>query len=172
MDEPDQAAAFDALAALADPAMVVVTVAHGDERAGCLVGFHGQSSIDPRRYAVWLSKANRTYRVALRATHLAVHLLMAGDHELAARFGGETGDEVDKFAGVAWRPGPGGVPLLDVCPRRMVLARTVLLDEGGDHGLVIGEPVAAWAPDTIGQVPFRLGAASDITPGHPPGDRP
>jgi hypothetical protein len=54
----------------------------------------------------------------------------------------------------------------------MVLARTVLLDEGGDHGLVIGEPVAAWAPDTIGQVPFRLGAARDITPGHPPGDRP
>lgn len=172
MDEPEQAAAFDALAALADPAMVVVTVAHGDERAGCLVGFHGQSSIDPQRYAVWLSKANRTHRVALRATHLAVHLLLTGDHEIAERFGGETGDEVDKFAGVAWRPGPGGVPLLETCPRRMVLARSTLLDEGGDHVLVVGEPVAAWAPDTAGQRPFRLGTARDIAPGHPPGDRP
>lgn len=171
MDDAEHAAAFDALAALADPAMVVVTVAHEGERAGCLVGFHGQSSIDPRRYAVWLSKANRTYRVALRATHLAVHLLVAGDHEAAARFGGETGDEVDKFAGAAWRPGPGGVPLLDACPRRMVLARTTLLDEGGDHVLVVGEPVAAWAPDITGQRPFRLGAAGDITAGHPPGDR-
>jgi flavin reductase (DIM6/NTAB) family NADH-FMN oxidoreductase RutF len=172
MDESEQAAAFDALAALGDPAMVVVTVAHGDERAGCLVGFHGQSSIEPRRYAVWLSKANRTLRVAVRATHLAVHLLVAGDHELAERFGGETGDEVDKFAGLAWRPGPGGVPLLDACPRRMVLARTTLLDAGGDHVLVVGEPVAAWAPDTAVLRPFRLDAARDIPPGHPPGDRP
>ena len=38
-----------------DAAMVVVTVAVGDERDGCLVGFHSQSSIDPRRYVVWLS---------------------------------------------------------------------------------------------------------------------
>ena len=31
--------------------MVVVTTAQGDERAGCLVGFHAQSSIEPPRYA-------------------------------------------------------------------------------------------------------------------------
>ena len=37
-DEP-----FDALVASANAAMVVVTAAAGAQRAGCLVGFHGQS---------------------------------------------------------------------------------------------------------------------------------
>jgi hypothetical protein len=45
------------------------------------------SSMGPERYCVWLSKANHTYRVALRSTHLAVHFLTAADRGLAERFG-------------------------------------------------------------------------------------
>ncbi len=89
-----------------DPPMVVVTTAVAGERAGCLVGFHSQSSIDPPRYDVWLSKANHTYRVALRSTHLAVHLLTADDLAVAEHFGTLTGDEVDKFADVTLRGRP------------------------------------------------------------------
>ena len=103
------------------------------ERAGCLVGFHAQSAIDPRRYCVWLSKANHTYRVALRSTHLAVHFLTQDDVEVAEHFGTLTGDDVDKFAGLDVRTGPDGVPLLERCPNRLTLRRTVLMDEGGDH---------------------------------------
>ncbi|MCT1909143.1 hypothetical protein ACH0CV_13930 [Brachybacterium paraconglomeratum] len=47
--------AFATLMAATDPAMVVVTTAAGGERAGCLVGFHAQSSISPERYCLWLS---------------------------------------------------------------------------------------------------------------------
>ena len=50
-----------------DQALIVVTTAANDQRSGCLVGFHTQCSIEPFRYAVWLSKANLTYRVALFA---------------------------------------------------------------------------------------------------------
>src|SRR4051812_45302563 len=109
-------AAFDDLVAAFDGALVVVTTAAGDERAGCVVGFHCQSSIDPPHYAVWLSKANRTYRVALLADHLAVHALGQGDRDVAELFGGETGDEVDKFSRCEWSPGPDGVPLLTRLP--------------------------------------------------------
>ncbi|HEU4840852.1 MAG TPA: flavin reductase, partial [Ilumatobacteraceae bacterium] len=91
---------FSSLSTSVDPAMVVVTVAHDGRRAGCLVGFHSQCSIEPLRYAVWLSKANHTYRVALLADWLGVHFLTADDHDLAERFGGATGDDTDKFAGV------------------------------------------------------------------------
>lgn len=158
--------AFDALVAGFDAALVVVTTAAGGERAGCLVGFHAQCSIEPRRAAVWLSKANRTYRVALGASHIAVHALTVADRDLAARFGGETGDEVDKFAGVGWTEGPGGVPLLDSCPHQMVLARIALLDEGGDHVLLTGAPVAARSPGAF--TPLRLSdVAGDFDPGHP-----
>ena len=40
---------FDTLMASVDAPMVVVTTAVAGERAGCLVGFHSQSAIDPQR---------------------------------------------------------------------------------------------------------------------------
>ena len=40
--------AFDSLMASTDPPLIVVTTVAEDERAGCLVGFHAQSSIDPQ----------------------------------------------------------------------------------------------------------------------------
>jgi flavin reductase (DIM6/NTAB) family NADH-FMN oxidoreductase RutF len=164
---------FDALAAALDTAVVVVTVAapDGGERAGCLVGFHSQCSIEPRRYAVWLSKVNHTYRVALLAEHVAVHPLGAGDRDLAELFGGRTGDDVDKFARCDWEPGPGGVPLLaGRAGGRVVLRRTALLDVGGDHSCLVGEPVLADPPDPSapgGFVPLRLATAGTVPPGHP-----
>jgi flavin reductase (DIM6/NTAB) family NADH-FMN oxidoreductase RutF len=72
MDPQMDTDAFDALMRSLDPPLIVVTTAVGDERGGCLVGFHAQSSIDPGRYCMWLSKANHTYRLALRSTHLGI----------------------------------------------------------------------------------------------------
>jgi len=68
--------------------LIVLTAAANDQTAGCVVGFHTQCSIEPVRYAVWISKANHTFRVAMFATHLAVHFLDVADHDLAAWFGG------------------------------------------------------------------------------------
>ncbi len=90
-----------------DSPMVVVTASDGEEWAGCAVGFHSRSSVDPPQYALWLSRANRTYRVALRSDFLGVHLLRHGDRDLGEWFAGRTGDDDDKFAGVATGPGPG-----------------------------------------------------------------
>ncbi len=41
---------FTTLMAALDSPLIVVTTADERERAGCLVGFHGQSSIEPQRY--------------------------------------------------------------------------------------------------------------------------
>lgn len=40
---------FDTIMQSADAALIIVTAAAASERAGCLVGFHSQSSIDPQR---------------------------------------------------------------------------------------------------------------------------
>ncbi len=167
--------AFDALVARLDTAMVVVTVAGegaGTEIDGCLVGFHSQSSIEPRRYVVWLSVENRTFRLAaeLATTHLAVHLLSASDHDLAERFGGTTGDDpdVDKMAGLPWSAGPGGTPLLDALPERFVgriLERVRVA--GGDHVGFVLEPEVAEVRAGAAEAPLRLGRTGDIDPGHP-----
>jgi alkanesulfonate monooxygenase SsuD/methylene tetrahydromethanopterin reductase-like flavin-dependent oxidoreductase (luciferase family) len=110
-----EAHAFEAIVADLDGPAYVVTTAAGAERDGCLVGFALQCSIKPPRFAVWLSKENRTYRIAQSAATLVVHLLRQGDQDLAHLFGGETGDEVDKFEDVEWHPGPNGSPVLARC---------------------------------------------------------
>lgn len=161
--------AWEELTGSFDPALVIVTTALDGERAGCLVGFHTQSSMDPPRYCVWLSKANHTARVAQRASHLAVHAVPVGQLALVQRFGSETGDAVDKFAGLTVRDGPGGVPLLAACPAGVVLRRCSLLDEGGDHLCITGEVVDAWSAAFD---PVRQSRVADLEPGHENTERP
>src|SRR5262249_36039510 len=80
------------------PMLIVTTASRSGGRDGCLVGFHTQCSMDPLRWAVFLSVMNRTYRIALDAEVLGLHFPAASDHDLAELFGSMTGDEVDKFA--------------------------------------------------------------------------
>jgi flavin reductase (DIM6/NTAB) family NADH-FMN oxidoreductase RutF len=156
--------AFDGLMTSLDPPLAVVTTAVGEERGGCLVGFHAQSSIEPARYCIWLSKANHTYRLGLRATHLGIHFLTEDQLPLAERFGTLTGDDVDKFEGVAAEVGVGEVPILVDVPNRLVVRRVALLDEGADHVCVTTEPVTAERSGPFR--PLRLSAAADLVPGH------
>ncbi|MCC9308101.1 flavin reductase family protein [Kitasatospora sp. RB6PN24] len=154
---------FAAFTDLLDYPVYIVTAATAAERAGCLVGFASQCSIRPPRFMVWISMANRTYQVALGTDHLAVHLLPPG-HGLAELFGGHTGDEVDKFAGVDWVPGPGGAPLLHDAPAWFV-GRVVDRVEGGDHVGFLLTPVAGGRRQQIRPLSYRQ--VQDIQAGHP-----
>jgi flavin reductase (DIM6/NTAB) family NADH-FMN oxidoreductase RutF len=162
----DTLVAFDAFVDALDYPMFVVTTVHPGtgERAGCLVGFATQCSIDPPRFLVCLSRSNHTYRVAVAARLLAVHQLPADRRDLAALFGTRTGDEVDKFARCRWRAGPGGVPLLDGCPDRFVGEVVDRLDLG-DHAGVALRPVAAWADGAGGRLMFS--GVRTLAAGHP-----
>ena len=157
--------AFESIVHDLDTPTFVVTTAAGGEQAGCLVGFASQCSMEPARFAVWLSKANRTYRVAQRATTLVVHLLRAGDHDLAQHFGGETGDDVDKFTGTAWHAGPDGCPVLDRCDwfAGSILERV----DTGDHVAFVLEP-GSGEVTRRGSPPLGIKEIGDIEPGHEP----
>jgi len=158
---------MDAFIDRLDPDMCVVTAAADGDRAGCLVGFASQCSIEPVRYAVWLSKANRTYRVARTAPRLAVHLLTREQRGLAELFGGETGDHTDKFARVRWREETGGAVVLDEAAAWFV-GRVVQRVEGGDHvGFVLEPETWGGRADTEGAKLLRLSDATSISPGHP-----
>jgi flavin reductase (DIM6/NTAB) family NADH-FMN oxidoreductase RutF len=143
--------------------VVTATDAGTGERAGCLVGFATQCSINPFRFLVCLSQANHTHRVAGRSRMLAVHALTSQQHELAALFGEQTGDEVDKFARCTWTAGPEGTPLLDACPRRLV-GRVLDRIDLGDHTGYLLAPVQETgqpAPDLM------FSAVRDLQAGHP-----
>jgi len=154
---------FQRLVAQLDYPMFIATVAAGGERAGCLIGFATQCSIHPPRFLAGISDKNRTYRVAQGADSMAVHLVPESATELAELFGGETGDEVDKFERCAWRPGPGDVPLLDDCPNRFV-GRILERIDLGDHTGMVLEPFHAEEDEASGQLSFHR--AKRIEPGH------
>ena len=148
-----------------DYPMFIVTVAAGGERSGCLVGVTTQCSIAPPRFLVCLSDKNRTFRVAGAAETMVVHMVPSHADELAELFGGETGDEVDKFERCEWHEGPAGVPLLDALPNRFV-GRILERLDAGDHDAVILEPVAAERPEPEQELTFHR--ARRIEPGHAP----
>jgi flavin reductase (DIM6/NTAB) family NADH-FMN oxidoreductase RutF len=156
--------AFSGIVLALDGPMFVVTAAVEDERSGCLIGFGMPCSVDPQRFLACISKVNHTHGLALRASHLAVHVVPAGREDLAELFGGETGDEVDKFAQCAWSPGPSGSTLLDDCPDRFVGAVLDRFDVG-DHTAMLLDPV--WAQHGGGDPALRFSRAREIAPGHP-----
>lgn len=146
-----------------DYPMFIVTAAAGGERAGCLVGFATQCSIDPLRFIVCLSDKNRTFRVAQQAAVLVVHLVPEGADALAKLFGAETGDEIDKFGRCSWTPGPEGTPVLDDCGNWFA-GRILDRVDVGDHWAFLLEPLRG--ADQAGQGAFSFQEARWIEPGH------
>ncbi|WP_155770263.1 flavin reductase family protein [Mycobacterium asiaticum] len=147
-------------------AMAVVTTKAGDHRSGCLVGFSTQVNIHTPKLLVGISKANHTFTVAAGSEHLAVHLLSQRDTGLAELFGGETEDEIDKFARCAWHSGPKGMPILDDAVAWMVGATLDRIDFG-DHVGYLLEPVEMWFAEGVSDVLHFLDVI-DVEPGHEP----
>jgi flavin reductase (DIM6/NTAB) family NADH-FMN oxidoreductase RutF len=161
MPDPDE---FDAFAGALEYPMYVVTAAAGGERDGCLVGFATQCSIHPPRFLVCLSVKNRTFRIAKTAPVLAVHLVAADQHDLAALFGGQTADDVDKLGQWEWHEGPEGVPILEGVANLFV-GRVLDRVDLGDHIGHLLEPVAAHHEGDPEPLGFQ--EARDIDAGHP-----
>jgi flavin reductase (DIM6/NTAB) family NADH-FMN oxidoreductase RutF len=161
----DPAQTFLKLAGSLDYPLFIVTASDGARREGCVIGFATQCSVDPPRFLACLSRANRTFGLAREVDALAVHLVPRAQEALAELFGGETGDEIDKFARCDWHEGPRGLPILDGCPSWFageILARHDL----GDHvGVWLAPFAASYAPD---QDNVYFQAVKDaIEPGHP-----
>lgn len=147
-----------------DYPLLIVTAVNDGERAGCLVGFSTQCSLDPVRFIVCISKANRTYRVAHGTSHLAIHFVPTAAKGLARLFGGSTGDDVDKFAQCDWIAGPHGLPILSPCPAHFV-GRVVAEIDSGDH---VAFHLAPEEWTNAGATPLLMFQdARDIEAGHP-----
>jgi flavin reductase (DIM6/NTAB) family NADH-FMN oxidoreductase RutF len=146
-----------------DYPMFIVTVTAGGERAGCLVGFATQCSIDPPRFLVCISEKNHTFRVARRARVMVVHLVPEDAGEIAELFGSRSGDEIDKFAHCQWSSGIDGTPVLAVC-RNWFAATIIERVPAGDHWAYLLDPLEAASDED--QRPFTFHRARRIEAGH------
>jgi flavin reductase (DIM6/NTAB) family NADH-FMN oxidoreductase RutF len=165
METQEGQESFESIVGTLDyPMFIVTTRSASGERSGCLVGFASQTSINPPRFLVGLSRRNRTFRIAQEASHLAVHVISRGHLDLAELFGGETGDEIDKFSKCRWQEGPAGMPVLDDAAAWFVGEITERFDLGDHRGHLL-KPIAGQAPEGL-QNWVTFSDVRDIDPGH------
>jgi flavin reductase (DIM6/NTAB) family NADH-FMN oxidoreductase RutF len=94
---------------------------------------------------------------------MAMHVVPADAGHLVELFGGETGDEEDKFERCGWHEGPAGLPILDECGSWFA-GRIVERVPLGDHVGRVLEPFDGRA-EYDGPA-FPLSRAKGIEPGH------
>jgi len=116
-----------------------VTIVTACDAAGAPVGLTANSfnavSLAPPLVLWSLAAAARSMRVFGRARHFAVNVLAAEQRALAERFAGPV---ADRFAGISWRRGLQGCPLIDGAAASFECFSRSRHDEG-DHSIFIGE---------------------------------
>jgi len=118
-----------------------LTIVTGVDHGGP-VGFTCQAfmslSLVPPLIAIAPSKASTSWpRIAPAGTFCA-NVMSEDQEELCRDFAVSGADQHDKFTGVGWSPGPGGVPVLDGA-LAWVICRTCQTHQAGDHEIVVGE---------------------------------
>jgi flavin reductase (DIM6/NTAB) family NADH-FMN oxidoreductase RutF len=120
-------------------AAVVVVTAPGQPPAGFTATSFTSVSLDPPLVSFCLAHTASAWPAVAAADVVAVHVLTQEQEQVARTFASHG---IDRFATHgAWRPGPGGVPLLDGVLAQIV-CRVVRRVEAGDHSIVLAAPEA------------------------------
>ena len=101
-------------------------------------------SSDPPLLLVCVDRESRTLPALLHSKRFVVNFVAEGRDELARRFASKADD---KFAGVAWEPGLGGMPCLREDSLAYAECSTHGELEAGDHVVITGLVEAGMAPD-------------------------
>ncbi len=116
--------------------VTVITTRGADGRnVGMTANSFSSVSLDPPLILWSLSRNAPSLPDFLAASHFAINVLGADQHGLSGHFA--RGAE-DKFAGIAYQTGEGGVPILDGVIATLV-CRNVTQYEGGDHLIFLGQ---------------------------------
>jgi 3-hydroxy-9,10-secoandrosta-1,3,5(10)-triene-9,17-dione monooxygenase reductase component len=126
--------------------VVVVTAAGEDGPLGFTCQSFASLSLDPPLVSFAPARTSRTWPRIRAVGTFCVNVLAADHQELSTAF---ARSGTDKFAGVAWRPGPSGAPLLEGVSAWVDCALWAEHD-GGDHTIAVGRVL------DLGADPHRL----------------
>jgi len=118
----------------------VIGVADGARRDAFTAAWITQVSFDPLLLALSVNPRNASYALLRASGSFTVSVLKHGQLELARHFGTRSGRDVEKLAGIRWRPGMTGAPILDDAAAYFDCRLTGSL-AAGDHELVLGQVV-------------------------------
>jgi 3-hydroxy-9,10-secoandrosta-1,3,5(10)-triene-9,17-dione monooxygenase reductase component len=117
--------------------IVVVTAATPTGPIGFTCQSFASLSLDPPLVSFAPARSSSTWPQIRAAGAFCVNVLAADHQELSAGFARPGGTGTDKFAGVPWRAGPFGAPVLDGVSAWI---DCILWNEydGGDHTIAVG----------------------------------
>ena len=115
----------------------VVGVSDGDECDAFTAAWVMQVSFDPLLLALSINPEHASYPLLHAGRGFTVNVLKQGQLDLARRFGTRSGRDEDKLAGISWRPGRTGAPILEDA---LAYFDCELSGEmgAGDHDLTLG----------------------------------
>ncbi|MGZ8391586.1 MAG: flavin reductase family protein [Gemmatimonadales bacterium] len=115
----------------------VVGVSDGEERDAFTAAWVMQVSFDPPLLALSINPEHASYPLLHAGRGFTVNVLKQGQLDLARRFGTRSGRDEDKLAGISWRPGRTGAPILEDA---LAYFDCELSGEmgAGDHDLTLG----------------------------------
>ena len=114
--------------------ITIVTAVDRDEPVGLTCQSFASVSLDPPLVLFVPAKAANSWPHIRAAGHFCANVLAEDQEALGRRFAVRG---ADKFAGVGWRPGPSGAPVLDGCIAYVDCGIEAVHD-AGDHDIVVG----------------------------------
>lgn len=90
--------------------VTVVTVMDGETPRGLAVNAFSNISLEPPTVMVCVQRTSSTHDCLFRADHLAINILSTDQLDVVNRFAAKS---ADKFAGLDWRPGLFGSPMIE-----------------------------------------------------------
>jgi flavin reductase (DIM6/NTAB) family NADH-FMN oxidoreductase RutF len=146
-------------------AVVVVTTSHHGDPVGLLVTSLASVSASPPLVSFNVALSSSSWPAMQEAEHIGLHVLEAGQEELAGRFALKGADRFS--APTSWRPGPYQVPLIDGCAAWSV-AEIEQRIPAGDHVIVVARLLYADAWDEAAPLLHHDGAYHRVA-AHRPG---
>ncbi|MDO8186524.1 flavin reductase family protein [Conexibacter sp. JD483] len=124
---------------------IVTAAAAGGEPCGGTANAVSSLSLEPALALVCLREGSLTLATLLRARAFAFNVLGRDQEQLALRFAAPGLRPAERFAGIGWRAGESGAPLLDGVVATVECSLHDVAD-GGDHRVVIGRVLAVEHP--------------------------
>jgi flavin reductase (DIM6/NTAB) family NADH-FMN oxidoreductase RutF len=116
-----------------------VTIVTGRDASGQRIGLTANSfnsvSLSPPLVLWSLARAAGSMPAFTRGSHYAINILAAEQRDLAERFAGKS---ADRFAGVSFREGSGGAPIIEGAAAVFECFNRSRYEEG-DHVIFVGE---------------------------------
>lgn len=132
-----------------------ITSRHGDDMNAMVANWVSQVSFDPRLVAVGLQKTSYSHGVIEKGRVFAINIFQAKDSEIIMPFCKSRAKFPNKIADATFTTAPQtGCPVLEGATAYIEFKVTQIVDTGGDHDVVVGEPVGAEVlkPAEVGDV--------------------